>query len=166
MCFYFYDCVCALIGVCTHTRARVCVCEPVPLTGAVRTAGVLRPDWVLAQQGRAHLGLTQHPPTVAGALRARVDVPGLALHEVLPPGRQAHRRVAQNRLVGARLVCRNQRKKREREREKRYEEPLKTVEGKQSVQIQTGQSCLANLGQFAAGEKCRTPQVVYNTENI
>ena len=58
------------------------------------------------------------------------------------------------------------RKKREREREKRYEEPLKTVEGKQSVQIQTGQSCLANLGQFAAGEKCRTPQVVYNTENI
>ncbi len=63
----------------------------------------------------------------------------------------------------------------ERQREKRwetervrkcYKEPLKSQEESRACRYKPGQSCLANWGQFAAGEKCRTPQVVYNTENI
>lgn len=61
-------------------------------------------------------------------------------------------------------------KERERDRErvrKRYKEPLKRQEEEsRACRYKPGQSCLANWGQFAAGEKCRTPQVVYNTENI
>jgi len=56
---------------------------------------------------------------------------------------------------------------RQREWEKRYKEPLKRQEEEsRACRYKPGQSCLANWGQFAAGEKCRIPQVVYNTENI
>lgn len=62
----------------------------------------------------------------------------------------------------------SQREVRDRKRvRKRYKEPLKRQEEEsRACRYKPGQSCLANWGQFAAGEKCRTPQVVYNTENI
>lgn len=53
------------------------------VTCTLRAAGVLGACGVLAEQRRAHLGLAQHPPTVAGALCARVDVPRLSFHKVL-----------------------------------------------------------------------------------
>lgn len=46
-------------------------------------AGVLRPRGVLAEQRRAHLSLTHHPPAVAGALSTGVYVPRFSFHKVL-----------------------------------------------------------------------------------
>lgn len=56
------------------------------VTCTLRAARVLGACRVLAEQRRAHLGLAQHPPTVAGALCARVDVPRLSFHKVLSSG--------------------------------------------------------------------------------
>lgn len=56
---------------------------PGTVTCALRAAGVLGARGVLAEQRWAHLRLTQHPTTVAGALSTRVDVPCLSFHEVL-----------------------------------------------------------------------------------
>lgn len=58
-------------------------------------------------------------------------------------------------------------KERKREIEKRLQETLGDRNRKaRACKYKPGHSCLANWGQFAAGEKCRTPQVVYNTDNF
>lgn len=68
-------------------------------------AGVLAPDGRLAQSRGAHFGVAQHASLPAGAARALVQVPRLALHVKLPAGRPAHHDVHALRLTAAGLVC-------------------------------------------------------------
>lgn len=72
-------------------------------TWTVRAAGILRSDWTVAEQGRAHLRLTEHTAAVAGALSAGVDVPRLSLHKVLSTRSQTHGCLAQLWLMGTGL---------------------------------------------------------------
>lgn len=64
-------------------------------------AGVLVPDGRLAQSRRAHLGVAQHASLPAGAARALVQVPRLALHVKLAARRPAHHDVHAFRLAAA-----------------------------------------------------------------
>lgn len=59
------------------------VLGPRAVTCTLWAAGVLGPRGVLAEQRRAHLRLTHHPPAVAGALSAGVYVPRFSFHKVL-----------------------------------------------------------------------------------
>lgn len=68
-------------------------------------AGVLVPDGRLAQSRRTHFGVAQHASLPAGAARALVQVPRLALHVKLAAGRPAHHDVHTFRLAAAGLIC-------------------------------------------------------------
>jgi len=63
------------------------------LTRAVRAAGVMASDWLLAEQRRAGLALAQRLSPPARALAAGVHVPDLPPREQLSPGGHAHRGV-------------------------------------------------------------------------
>lgn len=79
--------------------------DAAPVTWALWAAGVLGACGVLAEQRRAHLRLTQHPPAVARALRAGVNVPRFSLHKVLSPGRVADGRRAELWLLHHKVIC-------------------------------------------------------------
>lgn len=68
-------------------------------------AGVLVPDGRLAQSRGTHFGVAQDASLPAGAARALVQVPRLALHVKLPAGRSAHHDVHAFELAAAGLVC-------------------------------------------------------------
>lgn len=76
-----------------------------PLTWAHVAAGVLVPDGRLAQSRGTHFGVAQDASLPAGAARALVQVPRLALHVKLPAGRSAHHDVHAFELAAAGLVC-------------------------------------------------------------
>lgn len=63
------------------------------LTWAHVATGILVPDWRLAESRGAHLGVAQDASLPAGAARALVQVPRLALHVKFPAGRSAHHHV-------------------------------------------------------------------------
>ena len=63
------------------------------LTRAVRAAGVVTSDWLLAEQRRAGLALAQGLPSPAGTLAAGVHIPHLPPRKQLSPGGHAHRGV-------------------------------------------------------------------------
>lgn len=69
----------------------------------MRAAGILGSDWTVAEEGRAHLRLTEHTSAVAGALSAGVNVPRLSLHKVLSTRGQTHGRLTQLWLMGTGL---------------------------------------------------------------
>lgn len=77
---------------------------PAPVTCALRAAGVLRARRVLAEQRRAHLCLTHHPPAVAGALRTGVYVPRFSFHEVLSSRGVANGGVAELWLLHHKVI--------------------------------------------------------------
>lgn len=86
------------LGVCVHCRGAFG-------TWALRAAGILGSHRVMAQQRGAHFGPTQHPPTVARALRAGVQAPRLPLHEVLAAGCGAQGGCQELRRLHGRVLC-------------------------------------------------------------
>lgn len=68
-------------------------------------AGVLVPEGRLAQSRGTHFSVAQDASLPAGAARALVQVPRLALHVKLPAGRSAHHDVHAFGLAAAGLVC-------------------------------------------------------------
>lgn len=74
------------------------------VTCTLWAAGVLGARRVLAEQRRAHLGLTQHPPAVAGALGTGVDVPRFSFHKVFSSGGVANGRGAELWLLHHKVI--------------------------------------------------------------
>lgn len=63
--------------------------------------GVLVPDGRLAESRGTHFGVAQDSSLPAGAARALVQVPGLALHVKLAPRSPAHHHVHPLRLTAS-----------------------------------------------------------------
>lgn len=63
---------------------------PFPLTWAHVATGVLVPDRRLAESRGTHFGVAQDASLPAGAARALVQIPGLALHVKFAPRCSAH----------------------------------------------------------------------------
>lgn len=91
----------------SHTGSRCWSCRmtmPALPTCALWAAGVLSARRVLAEQRRAHLRLTQHPPAVARALSTGVYVPRFSFHKVLSSRGVANGRGAELWLLHHKVI--------------------------------------------------------------